>query len=369
MSMGIPRFDHREQYRTIRREVLEAIDQVLESSSLILGPRVREFEEQFAHHLGSGGHAVGVACGTDALAIALRALEIGPGDEVITVAHTAAGTISAIRMAGATPVFCDIDPDTLQMDARDAARRIRSVTRAIIPVHVYGNAVDMPAITHLAGGFGLKVIEDCAQACGTTLNGRAVGTFGDVGCFSFYPTKNLAAYGDGGLCLTADRALAERMRNIRNYGFGPIATAEVEGVNSRLDEVQAAILTVKLRYLAQYLHHRRAIGQAYRSQLSSRCVIPKTTDGAEHSHHLFVIQVEQRERVISRLRDAGIEAGIHYATPVHLIDAYRSLGNGEGSLPVTERASTRVLSLPCYPELPIESVERVCAVVNDAVTG
>jgi dTDP-4-amino-4,6-dideoxygalactose transaminase len=315
--------------------------------------------------LGLQGQAIGVGNGTDALAIALRALGVGAGDEVITVANTAVATVSAIRMAGATPVFCDIDPRTLMMDAADAARRITSETKAVIPVHLFGNAADMIAIVRLARWHGLRVIEDCAQSCGTLLHSLATGTWGDVGCFSFYPTKNLAAYGDGGMCVTADEEVADKIRSIRAYGQGDAESA-CEGVNSRLDEIQAAVLEVKLRYLPDYLRRRRNLAVAYHAFLAEEIVVPDDTPGALNSHHLFVIQTQRRDATIARLNDAGIGYGIHYPVPIHRMKAYRYLGYEKGALPITEAAADRILSLPLYPEMSIGDVERVCSVVNEA---
>jgi aminotransferase EvaB len=366
MSAKIPRFDYVEQYRVIRNEILEAVDQVLESGCLILGPRVKAFEESMCRYLDTPGHAVGVGNGTDALAIALRALDVGPGDEVITVANTAVATVSAIRMAGATPVFCDIDPETLLMDTADVEHRITAHTKAILPVHLFGNAVDMVGINRLAERHGLCVVEDCAQSCGTLFRGRPTGTWGDIGCFSFYPTKNLGAYGDGGLCFTLSDRLAEAMRQIRNHGCDGSSCAEREGVNSRLDEIQAAVLEIKLRRLPEYLRQRRALGAAYREHLAPRIVIPRTTEGAEHSYHLLVIETDRRNNVISHLRAEGIEFGIHYSTPIHRMAGYQFLGYQKESLPITERACEQILSLPLYPELSAEAVCHVCSVVNDA---
>jgi aminotransferase EvaB len=366
MSSRIPRFDYVEQYRAIQDEILAAVDQVFESGCLILGPRVKAFEESICRFLDTPGHAVGVGNGTDALAIALRALDVGPGDEVITVANTAVATVSAIRMVGATPVFCDIKPETLLMDPADVERRMTARTKVIVPVHLFGNAVDMAAIQRLAERHGLSMVEDCAQSCGTRFRGRPTGTWGDIGCFSFYPTKNLGAYGDGGLCFTRSDGLAEAMRQIRNYGCDDSSRAEREGVNSRLDEIQAAVLEIKLRHLPEYLRQRRTLAAAYREHLSPRSVIPCTTEGAEHSYHLLVIETDRRDDVVSRLRAEGIEHGIHYPTPVHRMAAYQFLGYAPGTLPVTEKAAQRVLSLPCYPELPIDAVPAICAVINDA---
>jgi aminotransferase EvaB len=359
-------FDYLEQYADIRHEVIQAVESVLASGSLILGPKVLAFEESFARFLG-GGNAVGVGNGTDALAIALRALKIGPGDEVITVANTALPTVSAIRMVGAMPVFCEIDRHTLLMDVNDAESRITARTRAILPVHLYGNAVDMGPLVKLASRHGLAVVEDCAQSCGTTSGGQMTGTFGDVGCFSFYPTKNLGAYGDGGLCFTRRDDLACAIREIRTYG-GNARHCVREGVNSRLDELQAAILDVKLRHLPDYLAKRRQIARVYRDCLPPGVSHPRVAPGVDHSYHLFVITSDLRDELAARLTSAGIGFGIHYPTPIHRLSAYEFLGYAEGSLPITQRAARQVLSLPCYPELPHEDVLKVCSEVN-GVTG
>ncbi|HEX4129917.1 MAG TPA: DegT/DnrJ/EryC1/StrS family aminotransferase [Pirellulales bacterium] len=363
----IPLFDYRPQLQRMRAEMLDAITEVLDSGKLILGPQVQAFEREFARFLSAPEHAVGVASGTDSVALALRALGVGPGDEVITVANTAVPTISAIRMVGAVPVFCDIDPQTLLMDVADAARRVTRRTRAIVPVHPFGNVVDMPAVIRLAADRELHVVEDCAHSTGATLNGRHTGTFGDAACFSFYPTKTLGAYGDGGLCLARSAELAEALRTLRMFGTRDGRIAVREGVTSRLDELQAAILRVKLRHLHDDLAARRAIAARYRDRLDQRVATPCVAPGVEHAYHLMVIQMENRARVIERLEAEHIGYGIHYPQPIHLMPAYRFLDVAEGSLPVTERAAKRVLSLPCWPGLHEEQVERVCHVVNAAL--
>jgi dTDP-4-amino-4,6-dideoxygalactose transaminase len=357
-------FDYRQGLAEIRAEIDQAIREVLDSGTLILGPRVRQFEENFARFLGVEGRAVAVGNGTDAIAVALRALGIGPGDEVLTVANTAIPTISAIRMAGAAPVFVDVDPQTCLMDPALVESRITSRTRALLPVHLFGNAAPLAPLLEIAGRYGLKVVEDCAQSCGTRYQGRATGTFGDVGCFSFYPTKNLGAYGDGGLCFTRDPASAEAIRQIRAYGCGETYTAEREGVNSRLDELQAAILDVKLRHLPAWLEKRRRVAGWYDAHLSPSMARPRPAPGADHSYHLYVILADDRPRLIDALKAGQIGYGIHYPTPIHLMTAYRFLGHRLGDLPHTERLAGRVLSLPYYPEISEDAVRRVAGVVN-----
>jgi dTDP-3-amino-2,3,6-trideoxy-4-keto-D-glucose/dTDP-3-amino-3,4,6-trideoxy-alpha-D-glucose/dTDP-2,6-dideoxy-D-kanosamine transaminase len=361
----IPMFDYVEQYAAIQDEILAALQSVLTSGALILGPRVQAFEENFAQFLGQGGYAVGVGNGTDALAIALRALKVTSGDEVITVSNTAIPTVSAIRMAGATPVFCEIDRYSLLMDLADAEARITARTKAIVPVHLFGNAVDVPRLLQIARRHGLAVVEDCAQSCGTTWQGSPTGTLGDVGCFSFYPTKNLGAYGDGGLCFTRSKDLADAMRQIRVYGCDQTYYAEREGVNSRLDELQAAILDVKLRHLDGYLAARRAVGRMYQEQLAPGVVRPRVESAADPSYHLFVVASPRRDEIIARFKQQEIGFGIHYPTPIHRMRGYAFLGYNAGALPITEWAASEVLSLPCYPELPLEAVRRICSAVND----
>jgi aminotransferase EvaB len=360
-------FDYRDQLAAIEAEVLQAIRGVLDSGTLILGPRVLAFEQAFSHWLG-GGHSIGVGNGTDAIAIALRALDVGPGDEVLTVANTAIPTVSAIRMTGATPVFCDIDARTLLIDLDDAEGCVTAKTKAIIPVHLFGSAVDMWAVLEFAARHHLRVVEDCAQSTGTTLAGQPTGTFGDIACFSFYPTKNLGAYGDGGLCFTRDQRLADLMRQIRMYGCGRTYYSEREGINSRLDEMQAAILEVKLRHLDGWVAARRRVAAQYDQLLAPEFARPTITLGAEHSYHLYVIETERRSELMARFHAEEIGCGIHYPTPIHLMSGYAFLGYAPGSLPHTEAASQRIVSLPCYPELPAEAVERVAAVANDTLT-
>jgi aminotransferase EvaB len=359
-------FDYRQGYAAIRDEVAAAVQQVLDSGQLILGPQVRAFENNFVEFLGTAGHAVGVANGTDAIAIALRALDVGPGDEVITVPNTAIPTVSAIRMTGALPVFVDVDEATCLMDVALVEERITSRTKAIIPVHLFGSAVPMQPLLEIAARHSLKVIEDCAQSTGTTYQDRATGTFGDIGCFSFYPTKNLGAYGDAGLCCTRDRALADAMRQIRMYGCGKTYYAEREGVNSRLDEIHAAMLNVKLRHLPAYLVARRRIAACYRANLRSTVCLPSVPAAVDHSYHLFVVKARERDRIIEALRVKGIGYGIHYGTPIHLMTAYGFLGCKPGDFPVAERLANQVLSLPCFPELAESAVDRVCRGINES---
>jgi aminotransferase EvaB len=362
---SIRMFDYGAQLAAIRGDIDAAIARVLDSGTLILGGEVRRFEQQFAGWLG-GGHAVGVNSGTDALAIGLRALGVGPGDEVITVPNTAVPTVSAIRMAGALPVFADVDPDTALLDIARLPRHLTPRTRAIVPVHLYGNVVDVEAVQDAVRGRGIAVLEDCAQSHGALLRGRPAGTFGDAAAFSFYPTKNLGAFGDGGLCFTRDRALAEQMRRLRMYGFADAYYAECEGVNSRLDELQAAILGVKLRHLDGWIARRRALARCYDAQLPAGIARVVPAPGVEHGRHLYVVRVADRDAVRRRLEEQGVATGVHYPTPVHRMRGYAFLGLADGHAPVAERLAREVLSLPLWPELAETDVARVCEALRTA---
>lgn len=352
-------FDYRAELVSIRAEVLSAVERVLDSGMLILGPEVEGFEKAMAESLG-GGHAVGVASGTDALIVAMLAHGIKPGDEVITVAATAVPTANAIQRTGAVPVFCDIDPATGLMDLRQVEALVTAKTRAVIPVHLYGNAVDMPALLSLPALKNLLVLEDCAQAQGGVLGGKPIGSFGHAAAFSFYPTKNLGAYGDGGLCFTNDAALAETMRQVRRYGFSKRDYAAGPGLNSRLDELHAAMLHVKLMRLAAGLQRRRALSAIYDRELPSHIERFETTPGCEHARHLYVVKVDDRDRVAERLAERGIESGVHYRYPLHQMPGFAEARTPAGGLPHTERHCARVLSLPLHPGLSEADVVTVC---------
>ena len=359
-------FSYLPEYLKLKEEIDEAIRRVLASGRLILGPEVREFERECAGSLGIPA-AVGVNSGTDALILALRALEIGPGDEVITVANAGVPPVAAIRATGATPRFVDVEPGNLLMDPAGLESVLTTRTRCILPIHLYGQPVDMDPILEFAASHGLRVVEDCAQAHGATYRGKQLGGFGEIGCFSFYPTKILGAYGDGGLCVTGDRALEERLRMLRMYGFRGDRHAHCEGLNSRLDEVQAAILRVKLGHLDTAIRARREIARRYREGLrGSSCRVPETAREGTHVYHLFVVRAPERPRLIEELERAGIGFGIHYPDPVHLMEAYRFLGYREGGLPVTEEACREVISLPIYPGLEAEDVEQVIRTLRAA---
>jgi dTDP-3-amino-3,4,6-trideoxy-alpha-D-glucose transaminase len=348
-----------------RREHEEAVRRVFARGWYILGPEVEAFEEAFAayHH---GGFAIGVANGTDAIELALRAAGIGPGDEVITVSHTAVATICAIERAGARPILVDIDPRTYTMDPAAARAAITPRTRAIVPVHLYGHPADLASLTAIAGEAGLALIEDCAQAHGALFQGKRVGTFGHLAAFSFYPTKNLGAFGDGGAVLTADPALAARVRRLRNYGQAERYHHVERGANSRLDEVQAALLRVNLAHLDTHNDERRRLAGLYRERLHG-VVLPEVCpddDTIRHVYHLFVVRHPRRDALRRWLDGCGIGTLVHYPLPVHLQPAYADLGYPMGSLPVTERISREVLSLPLYVGLCDHDVEEVAAALR-----
>jgi len=356
----IPMVDLRLQYLDIREEVDEAIEGVLKKGWFILGENVESFEREFASYC-NAKYAVGVASGTDAIYLALLACNIQTGDEVITVSHTATGTVLAITHTGATPVFIDIDPDTYNMDVSLLKEHITSKTRAILPVHLYGQPVDMQPAMQLARLYNLKVIEDACQAHGAEYNGEKVGTIGDIGCFSFYPTKNLGAYGDGGMAITNNERLADRIRSLRNYGQREAYHSLIRGINSRLDEIQAAILRVKLKKLEQWNNSRRAKARLYNQLLQNTDVItPVEKEYSKHVYHLYVTRSKHRNSLKEYLKSKGITTNIHYPIPVHLQKAFADLKPQKGCLPTTEQYANEILSLPLYPELRQEQIEYIC---------
>jgi dTDP-4-amino-4,6-dideoxygalactose transaminase len=356
-------FDARAGYLAHRSAIDAAIQRVLASGQLILGPEVEAFEREFAAFVGAR-HAIGVASGTDALTLALRALGIGPGDEVITVANAGVPPVAAIRAAGATPRFVDVLPGSLLIDPDAVARTLTARTRALVPVHLYGRPAPLDALLDIAQRQGVAIVEDCAHAHGARHRSRHVGTLGSIGCFSFYPTKNLGALGDAGMCVTDDSELAVRLRMERMYGFRNDEHAHCEGLNSRLDELQAAVLRVKLAHLDGALAARRRLADAYTDGLRSAPFrLPECEPPDEHAYHLYVIQTPARDAVQARLAQAAIVSRIHYPLPVHQMAAYRSHSPPPGALPVTERAAREVLSLPLFPELAAEDLERIVRVL------
>jgi aminotransferase EvaB len=362
----VPMFDYRAQLQPLRAQMLAAIERVLDSGTLILGGEVEAFERAFAQAHG-GGHAVGVNSGTDALVIAFHALGVQPGDEIVTVANTAVPTISAIRMVGALPVFVDVDPRTALMDLGQVAAALTQRTKVVVPVHLYGNMVDVDQLRALLAGRGIAIVEDCAQAQGASLRGRPAGTFGDIAAFSFYPTKNLGAYGDGGACLTRDLALAERLRSHRMYGFAGAYYAERDGVNSRLDPIQAAILGVKLPHLPTWVERRRTLAALYDRSLPKHVQRVVAAADVAHGYHLYVVRVPERDRVRDELRARGVTTGVHYPHAIHRMRAYAALPCAAQSLPHSEALAREVLSLPLWPELGEDAVLRVADAVAAVV--
>jgi dTDP-4-amino-4,6-dideoxygalactose transaminase len=366
-TITVPQADPGAGYRAQKAEIDAAVARALASGWYILGKEGEAFEQEFAAWQGAS-RAIGCANGTDALTLALRGLGIGPGATVVTVSHTAVATVAAIEMVGATPLLLDIDPDTFTMDADELVAVLEDPPpglppiRAVIPVHLYGQACDLGPMMKAARAHGVAVIEDCSQAHGATLGGRKVGTIGDVACFSLYPTKNLGALGDGGVISTANAQLADRIAAIRQYGWKERYISAEVGVNSRLDELQAAILRVKLTALDAGIARRQAIADAYDAALEgNRLAPPARRAEAGHVFHQYVLRVPDRAEVMARLRAEGIATAIHYPQPVHLQPAYRGRTPlGPAGCAETARAAGEVMSLPMFPELSDAQVERVC---------
>ncbi|WP_423224560.1 DegT/DnrJ/EryC1/StrS family aminotransferase [Candidatus Amarolinea aalborgensis] len=371
--MGIPFNDLKAQHAALAADVEAAALRVLRSGWYILGPEVAAFEAEFAAWLGLPGPslAVGVNSGTDALHLALLACGCGPGDEVITVAHTAVATVAAIVACGARPVLVDIKADTYTLDPARLAAALTPATKAIIPVHLYGQAADLAPILAFARQHNLQVIEDCAQAAGARYQNRPVGTWGDLACFSFYPTKNLGAAGDGGMVVSAQESLAGRVRSVREYGWraGARYISQEHGLNSRLDELQAALLRVKLPHVQAWNERRQALAARYdRLLVGSGILTPHRRPGASHVYHLYVIRHPRRDELQEALKASGVGALIHYPAPVHLQPAYRRLA-APGALPVTEQVAQEILSLPLYPEMTDAQVDEAAAAVRRAAAS
>ena len=362
--MFVPFVDLKSQYQKISSEINNAISYVFEKSDFILGEKVRKFEEEFCQYLG-GGSAVGVNSGTDALYLSLLACGISSGDEVITVSHTFIATYLAIVQTGATPILIDINPSTFNIDPNKIEAKITDKTKAIMPVHLYGYPANMAHIAELAEKYNLFVIEDACQAHGSKINGKKTGLFGDFGCFSFYPTKNLGAYGDGGVIVARTEMQAKKLRALRNYGQSKKYHHDMFGLNSRMDEMQAAILGVKLRHLDGWNDARRNIAKTYLERIQSDYVscsaVPK---GIDHVYHLFVVISRYRDQLQKFLAERGIHTQIHYPIPVHLQKCFINRSDKEIKLPITEKICRSILSLPIYPELKQETVEYVIRAVN-----
>ncbi|MEM7533095.1 MAG: DegT/DnrJ/EryC1/StrS family aminotransferase [Chloroflexota bacterium] len=377
-STTIPFNNLHAPYAAIKTEIDEAVHRVLDSGWYILGKEVAAFEDEFAAYTQTVG-CVGVNSGTDALQLALMALDIGHGDEVVTVSHTATATVAAIKLAGATPVLVDIDLDTYTMLPDTLAEAITERTKAIIPVHLYGHPADMDAILEIAQRHNLAVIEDCAQAHGATYNGQQIGSMGDIACFSFYPTKNLGALGDGGAVVSRHAHLVARVRHLREYGWTPQSRyiSQEDGMNSRLDEMQAAILRVKLRHLDAWNERRRDLAATYAQHLaeltaSGTLMKPIEKSGCTHVYHLYVVQLPatdmMRDEFQAALRSQGIGTGIHYPTPVHLQPAYQTDTVVCHSMMNTETIMSRIVSLPMFPQLTVEQIQRAATAINTLLT-
>lgn len=365
----IPQASPLSQFLSYKQEILEAIEKVLDSGQYILGPEVQAFEQEFAQFVGVR-FGVGVASGTDALHLALRAVDVGPSDEVITVPHTAVATVAAIEMCGATPVLVDIDLDTYTLSPHRLETVITSRTKAIIPVHLYGHPADMEPILEIARRHHVFVIEDCAQAHGAMYQGKRMGSFGDLAAFSFYPTKNLGAIGDGGIIVTDDPTLAEKVKLLRQYGWRQRYISEIPGWNSRLDEIQAAILRVKLRHLQEDNQRRCLLAEIYNQLLvNAPVVLPKERPGSCHSYHQYVIRHPQREELRAFLKKRGISTLVHYPLPIHLQPAYKGRLGDVGSFPNSEQAAREVLSLPLYPEMDEATVHTVAQAIIEYLEG
>jgi dTDP-4-amino-4,6-dideoxygalactose transaminase len=360
--MSLPLVDLQAQFAGIEDEVMTAVRGVLASGQFVLGPETEAFEREFAAHH-QADHGVGTSSGTSALHLALLAAGVGPGDEVITVPHTFVATVAAIGYTGATPVLVDVREDSFTMDPALVEAAITPRTRAIVPVHLYGQPADMGPILEIASARGLRVIEDACQAHGAEYGGRPVGALGDLGCFSFYPGKNLGAYGEGGAVVTNDPDLAQTVRTLRHWGQTRRYVHDLKGFNYRLEELQAAILRVKLRHLEAWTEARRGHARHYDRLLRGVVPTPAEMPYARHVYHVYAIRTPSRERLERALAAEGIHTGVHYPVPVHMQPAWADLGYEAGSLPVSEAAAREVLSLPMYPELPEHEVERVAELV------
>jgi dTDP-4-amino-4,6-dideoxygalactose transaminase len=364
----IPALDLKAQYASIREEVRAAVGAVLDAQHFILGPEVQSLEKEIAQFLHCS-FGVGVASGTDALILALKACNIGPGDEVLCPSFTYIATADSVSLLGATPVFVDIDHDTFTMNPTLVEERITDRTKAIIPVHLYGQCADMDPILEIARRRGLSVIEDNAQAIGSTYKGKFASAIGDVGCLSFFPSKNLGACGDGGMVVTNSEGVAKRLKSLRAHGSVKKYFSEEQGWNSRLDEMQAAILRVKLRHLNKWSEGRRINASHYDDLLRGipGVVTPKIAPWGTHVFHQYTIRVPRRDHVQKALAEKGIASTVYYPYPIHLQPLYKSLGYMKGSFPETERACEEALSLPIYPELTSEQMQRVAECISDAI--
>ncbi len=362
--MSIPLLDLKAQYLTIKDEIDQAIHEVLDSSVYILGPQMKALEKEIAAYCGTE-EAVAVANGTDALVLTLKAFGIGEGDEVITTPFTFFASAETIAQVGATPVFVDVNPVTLNMDLNQLESKITPQTKAIIPVHIFGQMLDVERVMEIAARHDLKVIEDAAQAIGAEYRGQKAGSLGHAATFSFFPTKNLGAYGDAGMIVTNDKDLASQLRMLRFHGCQTKYYHEKIGYNSRLDEMQAAILRVKLRYLDQWNEGRRERAKVYDQLLADTKIQPPGLDPlATPIYHLYVLRTEERSTLMERLKAGGVANAIYYPVPLHLQRAFRNLGYKMGDFPVAEKACEQALAIPCYPELSLEQQHEIAAIIK-----
>lgn len=363
--MKIQMVDLRAQYHEIKDELDTALEGILDSCHFILGPNVSELEKEVAEFIGTK-HAVAVASGTDALHLALLASGIGPGDEVITTPFTFIATAEAISYVGAKPVFVDIDERTLDINPALIPEKITKNTKAILPVHLFGHPADMGKVLDIANTHGLKVIEDCAQSFGAHYKFTRTGSFADAGCFSFFPSKNLGCYGDGGMITTDSDKVAEELRSLRNHGSKVRYYHDTIGYNSRLDEIQAGILRVKLKRIETYNRLRRERASQYSASLSQipGITVPAELTGYFHVYHQYTIMAQKRDRIMEALKEKEIASAIYYPVPLHLQKSYKGLGYREGDLPITEEAAKKAVSLPIYPELPPEAAALVCDTIK-----
>jgi UDP-2-acetamido-2-deoxy-ribo-hexuluronate aminotransferase len=362
----VPMVDLKIQFRNIKDEILKVVTEILAGGQYILGPRVSELEKKIADYIGVS-EAVGVASCTDALHLSLDSFGIGQGDEVITSPFTFFATVEAILYMGAKPVFVDIEPDTFNIDVNQIEAKITEKTKAILPVHLYGHTADIEEILNIARGRGLKVIEDCAQSFGGGLNSRKAGSFGDAGCFSFYPSKNLGGYGDGGIVVLDDSRIAGTIRELRNHGSKASYIHEKVGFNSRLDEIQAGILLVKLKYIDEYNEQRRRKAALYSELLSDKVKCPVEKEGVYHVYHQYTVRSPLRDELQKRLREKGISSVVYYPVPLHLQEAVGFLGYRRGDFPVAEKVCQEVLSLPIFPELKESVIEEIAEIIRQIV--
>ncbi|MDD3877597.1 MAG: DegT/DnrJ/EryC1/StrS family aminotransferase [Bacteroidales bacterium] len=364
----IKSWEYKAEYEHEKEEILAAVEEVLNSGCLILGSKVKKFEQDFADYCGTR-YGVGVDNGTNAIFLALKALGIGENDEVITVSNTAVATVSAIVSAGAIPVFVDIEEDTFLMDTHKIERLITAQTKCILPVHLFGQCVDMDEVNRIAKQYRLRVIEDCAQSHGATYKNRKAGSMSDIAATSFYPTKILGTYGDGGMVLTNDEELYSKLTRLRFYGMDATGHALVHGYNCRLDEIHAAILLKKLRHIENYISQRRLLADHYNLLLKNTdLVLPVEKLDRKHAYYLYVVRHAKRDLVLSELKKKGIHLNIHYPRPIHMMDAYKNLHYKTGDLPVTERIANEIFSLPLYPSFSLEKLQVVTDSLQEIMT-